>query len=138
MRLIHSFLALPVSEKKLFIEGVAMLYYAKAFISIFPFKTCIKKLKSGNNAFQVADLETVKAIRSAISRANKVAFWENMCLVSALAARIMLNKRDIQSVIHLGLKFEHKRKIHAHAWIMVDDIIITPKGDMNFKEIYSF
>ncbi|MBE0650715.1 MAG: lasso peptide biosynthesis B2 protein [Bacteroidales bacterium] len=76
-------------------------------------------------------------IRKAIRRANKLAFWKNICLVKSVAARFMLQRRKIDSVMYLGLQFKDKKELIAHAWLIADDIQITPKGNINYKEIFS-
>jgi len=80
--------------------------------------------------------EFVRKVRNAISRANKTASWKNICLVKSFAARFMLQRRRIGSVMYLGLQLGDGKKLHAHAWLIAEDIIITPKGS-DFKEIYS-
>ncbi len=80
--------------------------------------------------------EFLRKVRNAISRANKTAIWKNICLVKSFAARFMLQRRGIGSMMYLGLQLGDEKKLHAHAWLIAEDIIITPKGS-KFKEIYS-
>ncbi len=115
-----------------------MLFYSKVIVSTFPFRIWVKLIKSTNRNNEPIDSDVVKAIRSAIFRAGKLTFWKNVCLVNSLAARLMLERRGIGSVIYLGLKFENGKKMNAHAWLMVGDAYVTPRGDLSFKEIYKF
>ncbi|WP_293054237.1 lasso peptide biosynthesis B2 protein [Paludibacter sp.] len=125
-------------EKALFAEAVAFLFYAKLQLFVLPFKDCVKKLKVLPPATTSANLNEAQAIGRAISRANKLAFWKNRCLVSSFAARFMLSRRNIASVLYLGLRFENDTqfKINAHAWLMVGDVFVTPKGNDGYKEIF--
>ncbi len=86
-----------------------------------------------------SDPEFLRQIRNAVSRANKTAIWKNICLVKSFAARFMLQRRRIPSIMYLGLQInkEGEKKLNAHAWLIADDIVITPKLQ-DFKEIYSF
>ncbi len=78
----------------------------------------------------------LRKISDAVSRANKLAFWKNICLVKSVAARLMLQRRNIGSVMYLGLQFKNGRELVAHAWLVSGKSFITPKGRANYKEIY--
>jgi hypothetical protein len=140
MNRLLNFLRLPTREKTLFAEAVAFLFYAKLLLSVLPFKDCIKKFKRLSFVTTPVDLNEVQTIGRAISRANKLAFWENKCLVSSFAARFMLSRRNIGSVLYLGLRFkDHTQfKMNAHAWLMAGDFFVTPKGNDGYKEIFRF
>lgn len=138
MNWVRSFLRLPTPEKTLFAEAVAFLFYAKLLLFVLPFKDCVKRFKILPSATISVDLNEVQVIGRAISRANKLAFWKNRCLVSSFAARFMLSRRNIASVLYLGLRFENDThlKMNAHAWLMVGDVFVTPKGNDGYKEIF--
>lgn len=140
MNRLISFLRLPIREKTLFAEAVAFLFYAKLLLSVFPFHDCIKKFKRLSSVTTPVDLNEPQAIGRAILRANKLAFWKNRCLVSSFAARFMLSRRNIASILYLGLRFENdtQLKMNAHAWLMVGDLFVTPKGIDGYKEIFHF
>ena len=76
-------------------------------------------------------------IRIAVARANKLAFWKNVCLVKSFAARFMLQRRNIGSVMYLGLQYKNEKELVAHAWLIANEIFITPKGRTQYKEIFS-
>jgi hypothetical protein len=140
MNRLLSFLRLPMREKTLFAEAVAFLFYTKLLLFVLPFKDCVKRFKILLPATISVDLNEVQAIGRAVSRANKLAFWKNRCLVNSFAARFMLSRRNIASELYLGLRFENgtQLKMNAHAWLMVDDLFVTPKGNDEYKEIFSF
>jgi len=50
--------------------------------------------------------------------------WESKCLVRALTAQRMLNKKGIPSTMYLGVR-EENGKMLAHAWIRVGKMIVT-------------
>jgi len=78
----------------------------------------------------------LRKISVAVSRANKLSFWKNVCLVKSFTARFMLQRRNIGSVMYLGLQFKNGRELIAHAWLVSGKSYITPKGRTNYKEIY--
>ena len=138
MRLFHRFIEISFKEKTLFIEALLFLLYSKILISIFPFKTCIRRFKSVEQINDNIDISTLMNIRTAIARANILVFWKNVCLVNSFAARMMLQRRGIASIIHLGLRYKNSTNMEAHAWLMVGNTNITPKGEEKYKEIYHF
>ena len=88
------------------------------------------------NAEMRDNLELLKTVKVAIRRGNKLAFWDNKCLASTLAARRMLEKRGISSTLHLGVRYASDHELEAHSWLTVGDFYMTPNGDNSYKEIY--
>ena len=112
----------------LFAEAISFLYLSKTMLLLLPFKICIRTVQSkrlnGN-----ADNNTLKSIKSAIRRANKLALWKNVCLVQSFAASWMLQRRGIKSTFMIGVKHDSTKKLVAHAWLLTDNFEIVPKGD---------
>lgn len=117
-------------------EAVFFLFFSKVFLFL-PFRICVKWLKPGGKMEGKADAFKLIEIRKAIRRADRLSFWKNVCMVKSVAARFMLQRRKIGSVMYLGLQFKNKKELIAHAWVMADDIYVTPKGGINYKEIFS-
>lgn len=82
------------------------------------------------------NVELLKTVKVAIRRGNKLAFWDNKCLVCSLAARRMLEKRGISSTLHLGVRYASAHEMEAHSWLTVGDFHVTPNTDNSFKEIH--
>ena len=136
MNNIRKFILLPREERILFLEAVLFLYLSKALLFL-PFSFSMKRLKTSNEMITEVDTLQLKKIRYAVSRANKLAFWKNICLVKSFAARLMLQRRNISSILYLGLQMKGRRELIAHAWLISENIYITPKGSAKFKEIFS-
>jgi hypothetical protein len=137
VNLLNKIIRLPDDEKLLFIEAVFFLFFSKVFLFL-PFKYCIKRFDSSDDSLERGDPIFLRKVQLAISRANKLAFWQNICLVKSFAARFMLERRQIASVMSLGLQFSNNKELVAHAWLIANDIYITPKGRTPHKEIFSF
>lgn len=137
MNLLKKIIQLPLEEKILFLEAVFFLFYSKVFLFL-PFKFCINQLDSIDNLPQKGDPILLKKVQLAVARANRLAFWQNICLVKSFAARFMLQRRQIGSVMHLGLQFKNNKELIAHAWLIANEIYVTPKGRTKYKEIFSF
>lgn len=117
-------------------EAVFFLFFSKVFL-FMPFRVCVKWLEPGGKMEGKSDAFKLIGISKAIRRANRLAFWKNICLVKSVAARFMLQRRKIGSVMYLGLQFKNKKELIAHAWLVSNDIQITPKGNTNYREIFS-
>lgn len=137
VRVIRRFFRLPADEMKLFLEAVFLLYYSKVLFLLFPFRFCIGILKPAARMDVTPDPEVARKIRLAVTRANRLAFWKNICLVKSFAARLMLQRRKIGSVLYLGLQLKGGKELVAHAWLMVGDFVVTPKLSSRYKEIFS-
>jgi len=133
---LRKYLQLPKDEKWLFFEAVVLLFFSKVFL-LLPFRVCIQRLKPAAKMRKTGDPVLLRKISVAVSRANKLAFWKNVCLVKSFTARLMLQRRDIGSVLYLGLQIKGHRQLVAHAWLMVDRTAITPKHTDQYKEIFS-
>jgi len=132
---LRKYLQLPQDEKWLFFEAVVLLFFSKVYL-LFPFRVCIKSFLPTEQMTEIGYPVLLRKIRDAVSRANKLAFWKNICLVKSFAARYMLQRRNIGSVMYLGLQFKNGRELVAHAWLVSGKSYITPKGRTNYKEIY--
>lgn len=136
MNNIRKFILLPREERILFLEAVLFLYLSKALLFL-SFSFCMKRLKTSNDLIVASDTIQLKKIRDAVSRANKLAFWKNICLVKSFAARFMLQRRGIASVMYLGLQIRNGKELFAHAWLVSGEFYVTPKGMTDYKKIYS-
>ena len=135
--MIRKFIRLPMDEKLLFLEAAFFLYFSKVLLML-PFRYSIKRMRPSESLTAVADPILLIKIRNAVFRANKLAFWKNICLVKSFSARFMLQRRDIGSVMYLGLQFKNGKELVAHAWLKSGEKFITPKGRTKYKEIHYF
>lgn len=136
MKFLRKLIQLPKEEKRLFFEAVFLLFFSKVLL-LLPFRYCIQRLHPAVAMNGMADPLLMAKIRDAVSRANKLAFWKNICLVSSFTARLMLEHRNIGSILYLGLQLKNGKELVAHAWLLSGGIYITPKGRTNYKEIFS-
>ena len=64
--------------------------------------------------------------------------WHSTCMVEALAAHYMLNRRKICNKLHLGVKRNPVNRLEAHAWLSVGDHVIIGQGNLDeFTELGS-
>lgn len=136
MNKLEKCLRLPIEEKNLLLEAVFFLFFSKILLYI-PFRHCVKCIAPTKKMDVQPSVHELVLIRQAVNRANKLAFWKNICLVKSFAARFMLQRRSISSELHLGLQFKNGKELMAHAWLISNDLTITPKGKIDYKTIFT-
>jgi len=134
---LKKFLALSFKEKRLFLEALIFVYCAKIMLLLFPFKLIVKFISYNEYPSIHPEIEQLKQIKVAIARANRLAFWKNVCIVQSIAARWMLNRRKVPSKLSLGVIHDKNGKMIAHAWIKVNGFEIVSRG-LEYKELVSF
>jgi len=137
MNRIGKFMALSLYEKMLFMEALMFSYAAKVLLLVLPFKYCQKLVSNDKCKHTEPDVRVLKQIKKAVYRTNWLAFWDNKCLVMSLASRWMLQRRRIPSHISLGVAFDEKNNLIAHAWLKTCEYEIVDKGG-NYRELYQF
>lgn len=70
-------------------------------------------------------------VSQAISITSKYTFWESQCLVRAIAAMKMLERRNIDSTLYLGTAKDEHGKLIAHAWVRSGPFYITGSEGMD-------
>lgn len=118
-------------EKKLFFEALFYIFYSKFYLLFVSYKTWSKKLEFDKISQKPSEIELWE-LKKAILRANKFSFWKNKCLVMSFTSKLMLNRRNIDSKLHLGLKKENNLML-AHSWVQVDGINFISSGESYVK-----
>jgi hypothetical protein len=65
-----------------------------------------------------------RAVARLVARAERRLPWQTTCLVAALAARAMLRRRGIASVLRFGLRRSTDGRLDAHAWLEAGDGVV--------------
>ena len=82
---------------------------------------------------------TVLAVRRAILRASEQLPWQSNCLVHALAAKMILKRRGLPSLLQLGVCGGTARELFAHAWLRCGEIeVVGAENSAEFNPIAAF
>jgi len=146
LRKVKRFFALSGEEKQLFTEAYVTLGLMRAALLLFSFKRLTRSLEQRKNADKIIPLsdqqrQSAMAVGMAIMRAAAHTPWESACLVQALTAQRMLQKRGIPGVFYLGAMKDREKdsEMKAHAWSQCGDRIITGgKGHEAFAVLSVF
>jgi len=130
-------------EYALFAEAWFFLAVSRILIFFVPFKKLLPILGRQLNNTEAEKAASkpgtspvfLKMIQISILRAASRSPWRTKCFEQALAARMMLKKRKMESVIYFGLNKNlfnaQKEESAAHAWIVCSGFTIT--GGRNNK-----
>lgn len=114
------FIKLDLKTKQMLVEAYFYLAWAR-ILKWRPFANVAPSL--GEQMAETplslinAQKETLRSVSNAIHLMSKYTFWESQCLVKAIAAMKMLEKRGIESTLYLGTAKDEKGILIAHAWL---------------------
>ncbi|MGJ9382801.1 lasso peptide biosynthesis B2 protein [Salipaludibacillus sp. CF4.18] len=120
LKKIKLFLSFDSEMKRLLIEAFIYLGWAR-ILKKMPFSKIAPSLgehmqettySSNNNT-----KETLSRVSQAIHLMSRYTIWESQCLVKAIAAMKMLEKREIESTLYLGTGKDESGAFAAHAWL---------------------
>ena len=122
-----AFRALEAWDRRLLIEASVLLGCARLAVKLLPFSVIARWLGTHQRETPPTQLEEATAVARRVGRAVTVAArnlpWESVCLPQAIAAKVMLNRRQVASTLYLGVARESGLK--AHAWLRTGDVVVT-------------
>jgi hypothetical protein len=137
-------------QRALLVEAVACLLAARLGLIFIPFPRLARRI---GNFVPPTDARVVtsqaapapdqarlaKDIGWAVTRAARYVPFKAVCLPQAMAARVMLKRRGVKSVMHFGAAKGTDKPLNAHAWLDAAGIEVTgyPVAQ-NFAEIACF
>src|SRR5262245_47101937 len=110
-------------------EALAWLGLARFAITAMPFRWIAPHIEQ-----QIRESPTIddpdqgirlQRISRAIVATSRYTPWESKCLVQAIAAKMMLKCRGIDSTLYLGVAKEGEKGLSAHAWLRSGTLILT-------------
>jgi hypothetical protein len=133
---IKKFISSPSSKRKLFMEAYFYLAWARILKSL-PFSRVAPSLGASMletpHTHDPQNELTLRAISHAVRTMSRHTLWESTCLVKAIAAVKMLERRGIESTLYMGTAKDHSGKMIAHAWVRSGSMYIT-----GFEEMKKF
>ncbi len=149
-RLLLRFRQIDNRRRGLLVEAVAYLLAARLALIFIPFPRLAQRLgtfvapadaRAAQAAAQTApdQARLAKDIGWAVTRSARYVPFRAVCLPQAMAARVMLKRRGIRSVMHFGAAKGTEKPLDAHAWLDAAGVEVTgyPVAE-NFAEIACF
>lgn len=78
----------------------------------------------------IGNIEKLRAVGIAISRASRYVPWRCKCYEQAIAAKMILRGRGFQTTLYYGVAKDQDNKLIAHAWVRCGDYIVTGRPGM--------
>lgn len=133
MKLLFS---LSSTSAGLMIEAALYMAWARFLLLYKPFVKLAAKLGTSMEETDFAGMErsdyrrTLAEIRNAVELMSKYTFWESKCLVRAVAAMKMLERRGVESTLYLGTSKDSDGRLIAHAWLRSGPYYVTGANEM--------
>jgi hypothetical protein len=147
---LRRFMQIGNRRRALLIEAVLWLLLARLGLAFIPFPRLASHLGRLVSPQKARTLQSnVEILRDhidlageigwAVTRAARHAPFRAVCLPQAMAGRIMLRRRGVESVMHFGARMGEDKPIDAHAWLDAAGVQVTgyPVAD-DFAEIACF
>ncbi|GFN29847.1 hypothetical protein PCURB6_01070 [Paenibacillus curdlanolyticus] len=139
---LKAFAAWPMERKRLYAEAFFYLGWAR-ILKMIPFARVAPQL--GERMVETpyehhgADEAMIRSISQAVRSMSRYTWWESMCLVQAIAALKMLERRGVASTLYLGTSRSPSGEMVAHAWLRSGPIYLTGYEQMkNFTVVALF
>ncbi|MCM3127342.1 lasso peptide biosynthesis B2 protein [Paenibacillus provencensis] len=118
--LLRSFTKQKPAMRKLIIEAFFYLAYARV-INLRPFSKVAQMLGCENEETSYDQSSVLDPVRLRVAKAidmtAKHTPWRSECLVTSIAGMRMLNRRNIESTLYLGVARNESGGMNAHAWL---------------------
>ena len=121
----------------------AFIFLARGrYLKLLPFKKVAPTLGEESVETSVItskDEKVIKDVSYALQTMSRYTLWESACMVQAIAATRMLNRRNIETTLYLGIARDIEGKMHAHAWVRSGSIDVTGADvKQNFTVVNKF
>ena len=117
----------------LLVEALLFLGWGR-FLVFLPFSKVAPSLGTSMEETSTSqihnNIDVLKHVASALETMSKHTIWESKCLVRAIAGMKMLERRDIESTLYLGIAKDDSAKMIAHAWLRSGSYYVTGKEGM--------
>jgi hypothetical protein len=135
-RLLLRFRQVDNRRRALLAEAVVCLLAARLALIFMPFPRLARRLGTfvPPTDARVSQVRTAAApdqsrraeeIGWAVTRAARYVPFRAVCLPQAMAARVMLKRRGVKSVMHFGAAKGQDKPLDAHAWLDAAGVEVT-------------
>jgi hypothetical protein len=135
-------------RRALVVEAVICLLLSRLALIFIPFPRLARRLGTfvppGDRRVSPPppsqeNVRTAEDIGWAVTRSARYVPFKAVCLPQAMAARVMLKRRGVSSVLHFGAGKGEDKPLEAHAWLDAAGVEVTGYPiTKNFAEIGCF
>lgn len=117
----------PLFKRLMLPEALVLSGYYRYIILHRPFSSLAKKI--GTFGYETAaeeeNRDVICAVRRAVGAVCKRTPWESKCLVRALTAKKMLNRRKCKCTLYMGVRQNENGNMYAHAWLRCGNMYVS-------------
>lgn len=128
VRKVKRFMSYPAKLKRMYVEAYFYLAWGRIF-KLFPFAKVASSLGEHMRETPYACTPEQELLQRQVSKAvhamSRVTWWESECLVKAVAAMKMLERRGVASTLYLGSGRDDSGRMIAHAWLRSGSYYVT-------------
>jgi hypothetical protein len=134
-RRLRRFFQIGGRRRALLIEAALWLAAARLALIAIPFPVLARRLGdfvppgdlrvNGACKANERDAQLAAEIGWAVTRAARTVPFRAVCLPQAMAARVMLKRRGVASVMHFGAAKGIKKPLDMHAWLDAAGVEVT-------------
>jgi hypothetical protein len=127
MRRLRRFVGASGAERRLLVEALCALAVARATLVLVPYRRITAMLSRGAGRAGMAQpsSDLLQNIGRAVATVARHVPWRADCLPQAIAARALLQRRGIASVVHIGVARGGDDQLGGHAWLTVGDVVVA-------------
>ncbi|WP_433616580.1 lasso peptide biosynthesis B2 protein [Paenibacillus cellulositrophicus] len=128
-RQLRAFVRFPWAQKMMYTEAYVLLAWGRV-LKALPFAKVAPSLGSymketPEEELSRQELLTIRQVSKAVHGMSRYTWWESQCLVKAIAAMKMLERRGLSSTLYLGSGRDEQGRLAAHAWLRCGSYIVT-------------
>jgi hypothetical protein len=122
-------------QRVMLAEAAAYLFVTRLALIFIPFPRLARRLGAflppadprvpAASAADAGDAQLAVDIGWAVTRAARYLPFRAVCLPQAIAAQMMLRRREIRSVMHFGAGKGADKPLEAHAWLDAAGVEVT-------------
>ena len=71
------------------------------------------------------NMDIIRDVHSAVTKVCARTPWQSQCLVQALTAKKLLNKRCLPCTLYMGVAKDESGQLIAHAWLRCGNVYVT-------------
>jgi hypothetical protein len=128
---------------RLLLEAGLGLALYKVVLYVVPFRLLAPSLgrpmRERLTPVNPAQREIIRQVAWALEAADRRLPWHSRCLVRAVTAKRMLQRRGLPSTLYLGARRDAERKIATHAWLLAGELpLVGTRGAREYTVLATF
>ena len=135
-RRLSSFVALDPQRRGLLLAAAWWLLVARAALLVVPFPRLARvlgtfvppsdqRVRQAQSSTALGQSRIAEDVRWAVTGAARHVPFRAVCLPQAMAARMMLARRGVGSVLHFGAAKDVHAQLYTHAWLDAAGVEVT-------------